>query len=192
MEGLDDKFITVCRNMSPHQTNKRPLGGEISTFDNGCATYTDCYNHFVIKDRKNVKKLVITRGVVGNAGEANLSRLVLRNTDTLEEICYFPDRTKNGLFIRPYYDTPGPDSRTKQCTLPNLKIVRVDALGVVVLMQTYILPQIDTLHICVKEGFVNDDAFKILSDKLLAWYPSLKKINCFVEFGTIYEIQREQ
>ncbi len=191
--GLTRDFFCLCDNMSPSPSEKR--GGivrETNVHDPilGCVTYTNCSNHFVEESIVGAKKLIVMGGTVANGGEAQLSRLVLRNKDTLEEIRYFPVRTKGGLFIRPYYDTPRPDCRTKQCKFPNMKTIHVNANGVPTLMSTYILPSIETIHIGVNEGYVNDDAFKALSDKLFGWYPSLKLINCFVEFGTIYEITK--
>lgn len=180
MEGLDQKFMTMCYNISPAQSRGRE-GGDQQVFDpsDGCVTYTNCYNRFEAPegDAVVVKKLVVMGGVVGNGGEDRLSRLVLKNKDTLEEIRYLPVQTKGGLFIRPYYGAHVEDNRSRMCTFPNLKTIHVNADGVPTLMSTYVLPAIETIHVGIESAYVDSVEFKTLSDKLRAWYPSLKTVH---------------
>lgn len=180
MEGLDRKFMTLCFDISLEPARVAE-GKKTSVFDaaNGCATYTNCYNDFAAPsdDAAVVKKLVVIGGDVANIGEDQLSCLVLKSKDVLEEIRYQPHRTKGGLFIRPYYGAHVVDNRSRMCTFPNIKTISVNAAGVPTLMSTYVLPSIETINVGIKAECVNGPEFKRLSDKLFLWYPSLKTVN---------------
>jgi hypothetical protein len=181
-KGLSEAFCRLCYSLAPPPSKCDNESDERGKYDpsDGSITFTKCGNyHFCCEDMPQdavVKKLVVRGGNVWNCGEDGLSRQLLKHRETLEEIVYVPDDTKDGTFIRPYYGTSSPTRRSDSCVFPLVKRVTLKASGVPTMLETCIFPTLESVAVHAK-----DRGNDLICAELVAHYPTLQYVSFYVQ-----------
>jgi len=167
---MNDFFDDMCYKLSPKHITNQNLQESIK-FDTGTLIFTECDNRSFkpkIDNNDKVIRLVVYGGIVANIAESELSTLLIKHREILEELIYTPDRERGGLMIR--FDC------LKCEVFPSLKSITLNCDGIPVLLNNYILPALDMINIVINQRYIDQKDYDVIKLKLLDKFNSIRNI----------------